>query len=298
MPGHDVFVDVGKSGLRLEYRDGNLTRVAESPTGISPASEGDQGGPLASEVLRLMSKLDVESVTTVVIGSTAELTAPERERVGAELKRVLPSVVVGITDDGTLAHARYLGGPGILLAVGTGVIAISRDRDDVLRRRDGWGPLLGDRGGAVGVGLAALRAAFSAVDDQQDTLLRGAVESLFGVLDVHKARDITSRPDWPAAVAELAPLVCALAAEGDPAAVDILEKAADELVNTVRRAADLASVTQVMVLGRFGVSEQVSSRLSRRLAEAGLGRAMPDMTRRIPASAVLEGPYRPWVHVS
>lgn len=297
MHSRDVFVDVGKSGIRLRCCDDGHPLVAESSSGISPASGGDQGEVLVSEVLILLSELGVESITNIVIGSTAELTASERHKVATELQQVFPTATVGITDDGTLAHARYLDAAGVLMAVGTGVIVISRDRHDVLRRRDGWGPLLGDRGGAVSVGLAAIRASFTSVDDQEFTALRGAVESVFGVLGVHTARDITSRSDWPVAVAGLAPLVCALAADGDPDAMLILDDAADEAVNTVRRAADIASVTDVMILGRFGSSDQVARRISPRLRDAGLTMKLPDMTRHVAATVVLEGAYRPWVHV-
>lgn len=297
MHSGDVFVDVGKSGLRLRCGDGSQALIAESSAGISPAAQGDQSEALAEGVLSLLLGLRVKSVTNILIGSTAELTAIERQTVALKLQQIFPSATVGITDDGTLAHARYLNAAGILASVGTGVIVITRGHDDELRRRDGWGPLIGDRGSAVSVGLDALNTAFSSVDDEEQTPLRSAVESVFGVLDVHTARDITAREDWPVAVGELAPLVAQLTADGDADAIRVIDRAAADVATTVRRAAELASVTEIMIVGRFGLSEQVLPRITRRLEDAGLSVRVPDLNRQIPASVILDGAYRSWVHV-
>ncbi len=293
----DVIVDVGKSGIRASYDNDVQTVTGDSPTGISPASAGDQGTVLAAAVLALLRHMGVGAVTNFVIGSTAELSENERRKLSTELQEVFPTATVGIMDDGTLAHALHLDMAGVLVSVGTGVIAISRDNDGGLRRRDGWGPLLGDRGGAVSVGLAALRTSLTDVDDDTDSALRRAVESILGKLDVHKARDTTARTDWPVAVAELAPLVCELAAQGDTRSNQILDEAAEDLLRTIRRSAELAEVTDVVVVGRFGLAEQMVGRLTSLLEAAGLTRRPPNPTRRIPAIDVFEGHYRQWVHL-
>lgn len=297
MPDDDLFVDVGKSGIRLSHGGGSDPRVVESTVGISPAAQGDHGEQLATGVISLFTKLSAPSVGNVLIGSTAELTDDERTTVARLLQQILPTSTVAITDDGTLAHARYLNSPGILAAVGTGVIVITRGSDDKLRRRDGWGPLVGDRGSAVSVGIDAITTAFGSVDDEQQTPLRSAVESIFGTLDVNKARDITAREDWPVAVGELAPLVGGLAGLGDADAIRILRTAADEVSATIRRAADMAAVTDIMIVGRFGRSGQMLPLITARLHDAGLTLKTPDAVPQPCASALLHGAYRPWVHV-
>lgn len=297
MHSDDVFVDVGKSGMRLSSGGGSHPLVAESSAGISPAAQGDQGQQIVNGVLVLLQKSGLESVTNLLIGSTAELTGSERATVARELQQLFPACTVGITDDGTLAHARYLNSPGILAAVGTGVIVITRDQDDELRRRDGWGPLVGDRGSAVSVGLDAINTAFSSVDDDRQTPLRIAVESVLGALDVNKARDLTARADWPVAVGELAPLVCRLAAERDTDATRILETAAADVAATIRRSADMATVSDIMIVGRFGLSDQMLPRITARLHESGLTVRTPNPTRQPSTSSLLGGAYRPWVHV-
>lgn len=293
----DVFVDVGKSGIRLEYDDGVQPRSAHTPSGISPAALGDQGHAIASAVLDILGEMSPIHVGHIVIGSTAELTEQERLMAASMLHGAFPTATVSITDDGTLAHARLMDSPGILLSAGTGVIAIARGHDDRLHRRDGWGPLVGDRGGAVSVGLAALRASFACVDDHVDSALRRNVESVFGALGVETARDITARTDWPSAVAELAPLVCSLAADGDPESVRIVDDAVDDLMDTIRRTVEFTALTDVMILGRFGMSDQINSRLTRRLKSAGLTRKTPHRSKRVSARHILDGPYRAWMNV-
>ncbi|WP_045235283.1 hypothetical protein, partial [Deinococcus pimensis] len=66
--------------------------------------------------------------------------------------------------------AAFGGGPGVLLIVGTGCVALSRGQDGVVRRRMGWGfPL--EQGGGSDLGLGAVRLGLSDWEDGRDTPL-------------------------------------------------------------------------------------------------------------------------------
>ncbi|MYS50866.1 ATPase, partial [Streptomyces sp. SID6013] len=67
--------------------------------------------------------------------------------------------------DAVTAHAGALGGrAGVVLAIGTGSVAVGIGADGTYARVDGWGPLLGDDGSGARIGTAGLRAALRAHD--------------------------------------------------------------------------------------------------------------------------------------
>ena len=71
--------------------------------------------------------------------------------------------------------------PGAVVAAGTGAVAFATDFDQVWRRVDGWGHILGDRGSSVWVGLQALEAALMTLDGVTaggEALLAAATEQL------------------------------------------------------------------------------------------------------------------------
>ena len=138
---------------------------------------------------------------------------------------------VAVTSDAVIAHAGALNGqPGVVLIAGTGVVALAIDADGALCTADGWGPWLGDEGGGGWIGAAGLRAALRAHDGRgPSTVLLDAARARFGAPET-----------WPtqltgaAALASFAPDV--LAADGDAAALAIVNAAADALAATARAA--------------------------------------------------------------
>jgi glucosamine kinase len=81
--------------------------------------------------------------------------------------------------DATLALSAYFaGGPGVLLIVGTGCIALARGPDGRLYRRMGWGfPL--EQGGGSWLGLEALRLALSDWENAQPSPLAHKAQERF-----------------------------------------------------------------------------------------------------------------------
>lgn len=82
--------------------------------------------------------------------------------------------------DATLAlQAYFAGGPGVLLIVGTGCIALARDPEGRLHRRMGWGfPL--EVGGGAWLGLEVLRQALDDLEAQRATGLAQRLRAEFG----------------------------------------------------------------------------------------------------------------------
>lgn len=126
-------------------------------------------------------------------------------------------------------------GTGIALISGTGSLAYGQTPDGRAARSGGWGYLLGDEGSGYAIGLAALRAIARATDGRgPDTCLTPRLLPHFGLLDpwelipaVYDDRDARHR------IAALAPTTLAVAAEGDPVAQDIQDRAAGDLAAMV-----------------------------------------------------------------
>ena len=147
---------------------------------------------------------------------------------------------VRITNDAELALSALPHQVGVALISGTGSIALGRDAQGRQARVGGWGHIFGDEGSGYAIGRAGLQAAARAADGRGPAT--ALLERILAVwaLDatelllarVYQAFDKT-------AIAALAPLVLALAAEGDAVAQSIQANAARELalaVTTVARA--------------------------------------------------------------
>ena len=216
-------VDLGKTSCRAAAA-GRRAEAAGAPGLAAP------GGVRAAEAAILAVARGLGPVDEVIVGAAGALAAPDAARaLGDALLASLRVERVAVTSDAVIAHAGALNGePGVVLVVGTGVVALAIGADGALRTADGWGPWLGDEGGGAWIGAAGLRAALRAHDGRgPSTTLLDAARARFGAPQTWPAQ-LTNA----AALASFAPDV--LAAEGDAAALAIVRAAAEELAATAR----------------------------------------------------------------
>jgi N-acetylglucosamine kinase-like BadF-type ATPase len=147
---------------------------------------------------------------------------------------------------------------GTVVIAGTGAIA-ARVRDLRLDRvADGHGWLLGDAGSGFWLGREAVRELLAALDAGREPGRLGArlLTDLLGTDQVAaRPRDtvdavvqaVTRRP--PVELARLAPLVVAAAAESEPVAVGLIERAAGHLADSVARIRPVGAVDPVVLGG-------------------------------------------------
>jgi N-acetylglucosamine kinase-like BadF-type ATPase len=144
---------------------------------------------------------------------------------------------VRVVNDAVIALVAGTGdGLGVVVVAGTGSIAYGRDASGKTARSGGWGYLLGDEASAFWIGHAAVRQGIRGVDG------RGPATSLFdricervGVTSPQDLADWFYGLEMPRIrVAELAPVVQEAADDGDEAADQLLDMAADLLARSAR----------------------------------------------------------------
>lgn len=243
MSGLIVGVDLGKTGCRALASDG---ATAE---GLGAPGLADPGGvELALDaVRRVVGPVSSGAPDALCVGAAGAMAAPdEAARLGRLLVEALPGCRVGVTSDSVIAHAGALGGaPGVVLAVGTGAVALGIDASGRRTTVDGWGPWLGDDGSGAWIGREALRAVLRAREARGPaTSLTQAAEERYG--------DLTRLPrtlHTAHGTAAFAPDVVAAADAGDVVAREVLERTGDawcELALTALRGAGDAAVLAVV----------------------------------------------------
>jgi N-acetylglucosamine kinase-like BadF-type ATPase len=181
---------------------------------------------------------DIEPRPRAVDVAAAGLTgfdgSPEAARAVADgVRSLVRAGRVMVTND---AVTSYLGAiefePGVVVAAGTGVIAITGDRDGSFARSDGWGYMLGDDGGGYYIGRRGLACALRAYDGRGGSeALRWRAEKMFGSPGLI-GRRVYGASNPASEVAKFAPEVAEAAREGDPVASEIWADAAREVALT------------------------------------------------------------------
>lgn len=261
-------IDIGGSGSRvaLVTAASGARRELAGPR-VEVRSGGDGVERLALELLDLAAAAWPEEVAVlgaVGLGATglATLVADpdaladtlagrlRAYRVSNAHSGVRPAPRVAVAIDAVTAHLGALGGAdGAVVALGTGAIALGRSGAD-WRRVDGWGHLLGDRGGGAWIGMRGLQLALRAADgvDPSGAALLGAARERFGDPLAWPAQ-LYTRDDRAGIMAAFATDVVALAEHDrrggpDPVAVELVLEAGREAARSALAAlrADQAAV--------------------------------------------------------
>ncbi|MHA7961292.1 N-acetylglucosamine kinase [Streptomyces sp. L500] len=230
-------VDSGGSGLRVALAPaaGGSPLTWSSPVPVGTGGRGIDAPELLDRVLpaarRLLHEAGSPGCDAVCVGAAGMAT------LGNDLHAVLPGVLraelgarrLALASDAVTAYAGALGQrPGVVVAAGTGVIALGTalGPEGRWRRADGWGHLLGDCGGGAWIGRAGLEAAMRAFDGRAggSPALLARLEAVLGPACGLPGK-LYPRPDRPAVLASFAPEVGRCAPD-DPVAAGILREAA------------------------------------------------------------------------
>lgn len=284
-------VDLGKTGCRVaRFKGSSATAVV---TGSAPGAPGlaTRGGvDTAAETINAavveMGRAGSSAPRSACVGAAGAAAAPDAAReLAGRLLDLLGVDEVSVTSDAITAHAgALLGTAGVVLAMGTGAVAVGLSGDGGFTRVDGWGPLLGDEGSGAWIGLAGVRAALRAHDGRGPaTGLVAAAEHAFDV-PLEKLPAALGGSQNPArSAASFAPDVARLAAH-DAVAAEIVDEAAQALAATtaVALGAVAGAGTSPVRLALTGGLTNLGPVLERPLLDALLATGMP--FERVPAS--------------
>ena len=163
-----------------------------------------------------------------------------------------------VNDGVTQLLGAHAGGPGLVVAAGTGSVAASRDAAGHTQQAGGWGFPVGDEGSGAWLGLHAMRHAQHVLDG------RAAASPLSQALFAQVGADAGALLAWcagagQAAWATLAPRVFDAADAGDDVAVALLNQAAQDLARLVH-ALDAAHAAALPIVMRGSVGERLVAR--------------------------------------
>ncbi|WP_411719656.1 N-acetylglucosamine kinase [Mycetocola sp.] len=226
-------IDGGQTGtrLRLSNAAGILTET-EGPGVLTDRPVVDQLTELAMKLATATgSRIDELAVGTS--GLTPAAANPEALLAatrGIGVRRVAlahDSITGYLAANGTE--------PGVMLAVGTGVVVLALSESSVAKV-DGWGSLLGDAGSGYWIGRAGLDAALRAFDGRAPhTTLEAIAVKRFGPLDeVYMV--VQANPHRVSLIASFCRDVVDAAAAGDETARGIVTAAAGELAHSAASA--------------------------------------------------------------
>lgn len=241
-------IDLGKTGCRAALTEPGTrhqTVAIEGARGLA-----DRGGVEAAVLAithaasRLVAPDDVDVLVVAAagLGRTSPHSGVAHDRAEALLELlddVFAYAHLVVCSDMTAAHAGALAGqPGVVLAAGTGTVALAIAASGAFSVVDGWGYLLGDEGSGYAIGRSGLSAALRSHDGRGGSpALASAATARYGELDSLPGV-IHGNANPAAAIAAFAPDVLTAADRGDSYALRIRDRAVAELVSTAVTAAE------------------------------------------------------------
>ncbi len=230
-------VDGGQSSTLALLADLNGTILASGRGGPSN-HYNEPGGPQRLEsALRdstgqavQAAGLGVETIAQVCLGMSG--IHPQAQIITQAL---FPAASVELLHDAVTALAgASVAQPGVIVISGTGAVAYGRLASGEAARSGGWGYLIGDEGSGYWIGIEAIRAACQASDG------RGAPTSLVERILAHLQADdlavlrvkIYGQEVSRGALASLATVTADAAHDGDQVAIQLLQRAGQELAQT------------------------------------------------------------------
>lgn len=262
-----IGVDVGRTGARAALATESEVLIQTELIGVT-----DRVQAVDAMVRELTDRGRVFHVDAVAVGAAGF------QMLGAQLRQQvppkMPSGKVLLCSDMLTSYAGALGltDGGVVVAAGTGSVALGADMRGTWLRADGWGYLLGDHGSGAWIGRMGMQAGLRASDHRPggSSRLLKAVEDRFG--DPTKlVAELMERPDRSGIMGSFAPEVAAAAGEGDVIASAILTEAGGHLADTATAALPAEAKRVVATTGNlFKMRGPLWDAFTRRLDTAGL----------------------------
>ena len=281
-----VALDIGGTKARLVIETLDRERIVDDriPSEDWDAEPAAKGAAWVVDKLRRCVPAGF-SVASLAFGAQGVNSGAIAANLAAELAR--NGYRATIVNDAALIVAAGGFTDGIGVIAGTGAIAVGKDHAGQPLSSGGWGPVIGDEGGAAALVREAVRAALRANDEgRPDDGLLSALIGSFGVANAErltrKVNDEPTAQNW----APHCPTVFAAARAGSALAAQVISEGARALAALVDQLLARGAVgTDVVVAGGVIVNQAL-------LFEAfsqELRRLRPDMTAHKLVVAPVEG---------
>lgn len=274
---HVLGIDAGGTKTVCLLADSRGTLLGE---GRGPGANLHEAGELELEkvlyqVMETALGNRAARPAAVCLGIAGVDREDDAETVRAIMRRISPGSRVLVVNDALIALVAGVGSAaGIVVVAGTGSIAYGRNTQGDAARAGGWGHLIGDEGSGPWIGRQALAAVVREVDGRGPrTQLTQDVLAHFGVADAADlVRAVYNREVPRRHVSALGPIVQRAGSRGDAVAMQILERAAEELVLAAGSVASRLEMRGdafpfILAGGLFGVVPWLVGELERRLVE-------------------------------
>jgi len=274
---HVLGIDAGGTKTVCLLADGRGTIVAEGRGG---GANLHTSGEL--QVEKVLHEVMEEAIgdreitpAAVCLGIAGVDRDDEARTVRAIMRRIGYKSRIVVVNDALVALVAGAGNEsGIVIIAGTGSIVYGRNARFEAARAGGWGHIIGDEGSGYWIGREALAAIMRAADGRgPETRLTEDVLAHFNIDDVSRLPRIVYDRELPRmSVAALGPIVQQARELGDAVALNILERAADELVLAARSVATRLEMrgdefSFVLAGGVFRVVPWLAYEVTRRLVE-------------------------------
>lgn len=241
MARYYVGIDGGGSNLRVVVVDDDMHVVAQAARGTAnPSVIGrDASAALIQEALRealaapFLQSDGANNIAGVGIGVAGASAVYAETWLRGVVAAILPDVFIAPSMDNEIALVGAHGARrGVLVLAGTGSIAYGINAAGESAQSGGWGYLLGDEGGGYWLGLEGLRALIRWSDGMQPEA-EALAQRVVRRLSFKEPSDVIGwlyrQPPPTRELAQHAGMVLDAAADGDPAAQEIVARGADAL---------------------------------------------------------------------
>ena len=218
--------------VTLADKDGRILRTALGG-GVNPMDNPDWRQELERRIEPFRNEPGLAAVGAALpaYGEVAHLSSLQKRCID----EAFPDIRRTVLNDVDAAHlGAFAGRPGILVLSGTGSMSWARNGAGASARVGGWGDVIGDEGSSYWIGREALHLISQSLDGR--TRPTALAKAVYEHLELDMSDPVNALGGWisglarpRAGIAALSVLVDRAASKGDEAAIDLIDRSAQEL---------------------------------------------------------------------
>ncbi len=223
-----------KTAAILMDESGQTVRtVRKGPGNIAVLDRGSVAHLIRAILRDLLPAGDVQQIRWATFAFAGAGRPQEREGVTAIIRNTGVAHFTVLSDAEILYYSIFGEKQGILISSGTGSICLVKGKDNQYHQIGGWGYLLGDEGSGFDIGSKAIRKALHDAElGLPPSRLTEKLMEFYGIAQPKSLITVVYSSVNPVRlIASCARLVCELAEKGAPEAIEIVDEAAQALLN-------------------------------------------------------------------